>query len=244
MALLERFALVEGTRGATGASSRPFRHWQSAATPRTSLPAQLRISEEQVSGYHERLLAEGALLARLAELRLWTRAAVERLGLGWDGDRVTFPVRDAAGGLVGLARYQPDPARRTRAKLLADPGSRRDLFPAPETVGAGGLVLVEGEPDCIAAWSAGFVAVAIPGVWGWKRAFAERLAKHKVVLVFDADGQGRTAARRVAGELTEGGVSVRVLDLFPDRDDGSDLTDFLRGYGADELVGLLSKAVE
>jgi DNA primase len=186
----------------------------------------LRVGERELERWQRWLLDDPQLLAQLGALRGWTPAAVRRLGLGFDAERVTFPIRDAQGDLVGLLRYAAT-GRRSRAKMLADAGSCRELFPAPESVPTGELLLVEGEPDAVAAWSIGRPAIAIPGVAGWKPAWARRFAERRVTVVFDADWQGRAAAARVAAELDGVAATVRVVDLFPERNDGSDLTDYL-----------------
>lgn len=188
-------------------------------------------SAEQVRAWHEALVGDPRVLARLEELRGWTPEAIERLELGLDGSHVVFPIRDGSRGLVGVQRYYPDPARRNGApKMRAAAGSRRDLFPAPERVDeAGGyLFLVEGEPDAVAALSVGLAAVSVPGVQGWRQQWAGRFAGRRVCLVFDADGPGREAAGRVAHDLVGVAAEVRVLDLEPDGEEGSDLSDLIR----------------
>jgi hypothetical protein len=69
-------------------------------------------------------------------------------------------------------------------------------------------------------------AIAIPGVNGWRPAWAELLAGREVTVVMDCDEQGRAAAAAIASDLSS--VSdVRVIDLAPERNDGYDLTDWL-----------------
>jgi hypothetical protein len=55
---------------------------------------------------------DSTLAERLLELRGWTPEAIERLGLGFDGRRVVFSVRDGVGELVG---YTHLPAERRTA---------------------------------------------------------------------------------------------------------------------------------
>jgi hypothetical protein len=184
----------------------------------------------------EPVSARPDLIERLGELRGWTPAAMERLGLGWDRDRVVFPVRDATGDIVGRSRYEPDPTRRNgKPKLLAEPGTPRELFPPPETVGEqegdGFMWLVEGEPDAVRGWSIGLAAVAVPGAQNWKSQWAPRFVRRRVVVCFDADEAGRAGARSAADHLATAGIDVRIVDLQPGDDDGSDLTDFLKSAG-------------
>lgn len=199
--------------------------------PPAAKPAKTRkppaFRDDQVAGYVAALRGNAGALARLEELRGWTADAVERLELGLDDGRITFPYRDAAGRLVGVARYQPNPDRRgDRPKMQAAPGSRRELFPAPETLTEETLWLLEGEPDAVRAHSLGLAAVALPGVEGWRAESAQRFSGRRVVVCLDCDAPGREAAQRVAGDLAGVAADVRVLDLNRRRDDGYDLSDF------------------
>lgn len=210
---------------------------------------------EPVERYADVLLRNTRALEKLEKLRGWTAEACERLGLGlgldFDSGRVVFPYRDAAGALVGVGRYQPNPDRRNGSpKVLAAPGSRRELFPAPETLETSEPVwLVEGEPDAVRGTSLGLAAVAVPGVQAWRPAWAPRFKGRSVVVCMDCDQPGREAAQRIAADLSGTASEARVLDLKPDRDDGFDLTDFANGARtAEECEAirhrLMSKAAE
>ncbi|MFN2471055.1 MAG: AAA family ATPase [Gaiellaceae bacterium] len=205
---------------------------------RDERPARHRFPEAIVQGYADALLANAAALRRLEELRGWTAEAIRALGIGLDGDRVTIPARDATGALVGITRYQPNVDRRNGApKLKADRGSRRELFPPPETLtdAEGWVLLVEGEPDVAAAVSCGLSAVGVPGVEGWRSEWAERFRGRRVAVWFDADAAGRLAAGRVAADLASVVAEVRLVDHGDHRDDGYDLTDLLRPATTPEL---------
>jgi Toprim-like len=174
----------------------------------------------------------GRVPRAVAEARGWTPAALDRLGVGYDGERVTFTVRDATGDEVGLLRYSPNGAE---PKMLADAGTSRELYPPPEDIADDEverwLWLVEGEPDATRNWSLGLPAVAVPGAQNWRDELAARFSGRpwRVVVCFDCDQAGRTNALRAARALIAAGVDARVLDLDPSRDDGFDLTDFTRG---------------
>jgi len=229
MELLRRHGLVEEDR----------RNGQAKAEARPQGKAP--YSEVELERWHAALRDNEPALARLRELRGWSPTAVCELGLGLDGRRVVFPVRDGAGTLAGMVRYSPDPATRNGApKSKADPGTRRDLFPAPETVEGEELWLVEGEPDAVAARTLGLAGVAVPGTNGWRAEWAERIAGRRVHLALDCDAPGRQAAERIAADLAPH-AEVRVLDLNPAREDGYDLGDLLREaaeHGADGLLDL------
>lgn len=162
------------------------------------------ITDEDVRRWHETLIARPGALQRLQELRGWTPEAVGLLAVGLDGEKITFPFRNAEGELTGYARYVPDPARRNGSPKLRAHG-RRELFPAIETVEAERVFLVEGEPDAIRLASLGVPAVAVGGVSNWKAKWAERFRGRRVVVCFDCDREGREAARRVATDLATQG---------------------------------------
>ena len=197
----------------------------------------------------ERLGWTDDALAAVAELRGWTPEAISRLDLIWDerAGQVVFPIRDATGDDLGELRYLPDPARRNgRRKMAQASGVPRQLFPPPETLGDEDrlLILAEGEPDAVAAWSAGFAAVAVPGVQGWKLEYGARFSgrRWKVIVCADCDDEGRAFAARAAGDLVEAGVDARIVDLDPNRADGYDLTDFLARESPDRLRELVEEA--
>ena len=87
--------------------------------------------------------------------------------LGFDRGRITIPVRDDKRQLIGMLRYQPWP-NPGEPKMLATAGSRRALLPHPAAEPSTQVLLVEGEPDMIAARSHGLPAIAVPGVDSWR----------------------------------------------------------------------------
>ncbi len=189
-------------------------------------------SEEKLRAWHERLLASDAILDRLTELRGWSRRTLEHFGLGFDGQRIVIPIRDAEGRVATMLRYKPGRRATGETKMLAPAGHARELFPAPETVEGETLWLVEGEPDAIAAHELGVPAVAIPGVAfaGSVESWAPRFAGRRVVICLDDDDAGRKAAERLAPTLARHVADVRALSLEAlnnERRQGYDLTDVL-----------------
>jgi hypothetical protein len=162
------------------------------------------------------------LLDRLEARKGWTPHAIWRCGLGWDGERITFPIKDHRLRIVGLVRYLPGGSPKSKAV----PGSRRLLFPPPETIGRTQTVfVVEGEPDAVSVRSCGFPAVAVPGAQSWRYEFVGRLAKFpRIVVIADCDRQGRELAQRIVADC---GKRAVLLDLEPSRTDGYDFGDLL-----------------
>jgi len=86
----------------------------------------LDITDQDISRWQTTLSRRPSLLTRLADGRGWHYPAMRELGLGLDGGRVTIPIRNRAGVLRGVLRYQPDDTRRPKMPA-ADSGS----YPTP-----------------------------------------------------------------------------------------------------------------
>lgn len=201
-------------------------------TRRPSLP-----TEPQLRKFRERMMASPLILARLQELKGWTPRAIVRCGLGWDGERIVFTIRDRNLKKVGVVRYLPGGKPKTKAL----PGSKRLLFPPPEVFARGRPVfLVEGEPDAVSVRSCGCQAVAVPGVSSWRMEFAQRLARFSVVVLPDCDRQGRDLAERVVGMLPR----ARVVDLEPGREDGYDVGDVVAEASREGGLGQMRRLLE
>ena len=202
------------------------------------------------------LLDDPDALAKLAELRGWTAEAIQRLGVGSAPPsacrrltgigtrlrRVTFPEQNADGTVVNLMFHAPDPGKRDTArerKAYAVPQTRRDLFPAPETVEGDELWIVEGGPDCVAGWSIGIPCVAIPGTGKWDASWAQRLARFNLYVALDSDKPGQDKARQVAAKLARRAESVRLVEVPAD-----DLNALLVTAGPEKALQALGEAQE
>ena len=126
-------------------------------------------SRETSTAGRPRSPADTDLIAKLTRDRGWLYATMLELELGVDRGRITIPVRDDERRLIGLLRYQPWP-QPGEPKMLATAGSRRALLPHPAAEPSTHVLLVEGEPDMIAARSHGLPAIAVPGVDAWRPA--------------------------------------------------------------------------
>jgi hypothetical protein len=205
---------------------------------------------DDVQEWGRGLLDNAKALERLWDLRQWSPAAVEALGVGLRVEvsgrkAIVFPVYDVAGQLVNVETYLPDPdTRNGRPKIRALAGRPRELFPAPESISGfpedQPVFVVEGHPDAVRARSLGLAAVAVPGTNNWRPGWAARFSRFaRVVVVVDADSPGREAAARIASDLSQHVDDVRVLDLHPSANDGSDLTDFAADATTDDEMASL-----
>lgn len=186
--------------------------------------------ERQLKKWRADLVSSQMLIRRLWEVKGWTPQAIVRCGLGWDGERITFPIRSQKLKIVGVVRYLPGGDPKSKAMT----GSKRLLFPAPEiTVRSKPLFVVEGEPDAVSVWSCGHQAVAIPGTGSWRAENVLRLAGRQVIMLADCDPQGRALAHRVTSEVRHS----RWVDLEPSRNDGYDIGDWVLAASKDGGLG-------
>jgi len=174
----------------------------------------------------QRLCDDRELLARVRRQCGWERETLREMGVGFDGGRITVPIAASDGALQGLLRLRVDGGQRP--KVLAAPATRLGLIPYPRVDERGRLVLVEGPSDMLAARSAGLAAIAVPGTHAWRAQWATAFAGREVTVVMDADRAGRDASRRIARDVERHGARAAIVDLDPRRDDGYDLSDWLR----------------
>ena len=190
-----------------------------------------------------RLQHEPKVLERLRFGRGWAAKALEKLTVGWDGSRLTLPVRTADLKLHDVLRY--DPFSTGGRKVLAGKSKSRLPWPSPEYAEKiDTLFLVEGEGTAISMTSVGLTAIALPGSvskpttsiqrpgsWqgaGWHRKWADRFTRfRKIILLPDCDEQGRALMRAASYDLTKSGVTNYVIDIGRKTTDGSDIADHL-----------------
>ncbi len=121
------------------------------------------------------------------------------------------------------------------------------------------VYVVEGEKCADKAFSIGLIPVCNPfgaGKDKWRPEFSQELRGREVIILPDADAPGREHAQDIAASLAGVAKSVKMLDLYPDRADGSDVADWIESResriespesGAalqDELAALLAKVTE
>jgi DNA primase len=102
---------------------------------------------------------------------------------------------------------------------------------------------VEGEKDCEALAKLGFVATtASEGASAkWDPALTQYFRDRHVVIVVDADAPGRKHGQKVAKALNGVAASLRVLDLYAELSDGSDVSDWLIDDPAGVRLAKLAK---
>ena len=88
----------------------------------------------------------------------------------------------------------------------------------------------EGEGCADALGELDLLAVTNPfgaGREKWPSEFSEKLVGRHVLIYADADAPGRSFAQEKAQSLWSKAASIKILDLHPDRSDGSDIVDWI-----------------
>jgi putative DNA primase/helicase len=91
------------------------------------------------------------------------------------------------------------------------------------------VYLCEGEKDALALASVGLIATAVSegASAEWDPALTEHFAGRIVIILPDADVAGRTFAQNAAKALHGTADEIRIFELYPDGEDGEDVSDYL-----------------
>ncbi|MGI6021262.1 MAG: DNA primase [Lachnospiraceae bacterium] len=159
-------------------------------------------------------------------------------------NRIMFPICDERGKVIGFGgRVMGD----AKPKYLNSPeteifNKRRQLFALNIARHASGenIILCEGYMDVISMHQAGFRnAVASLGT-ALTPEQAVKLKKYtkEVLIMYDSDGAGTSAALRAIPILSEAGLATKVVKLTPSKDPD----EFIKSFGAEELEKRIKNA--
>ena len=114
-----------------------------------------------------------------------------------------------------------------------------ELLAAPRTTI---VYICEGEKDADALAAIGLVATTAPEGANakWPENFQSHFRDRRVVVFVDADKPGRNHGEKIVCALKSVAASVKLIDLYPERNDGSDVFNWLQ---ADTAGVKLMKAV-
>lgn len=178
-----------------------------------------------------------------------------------DGPAMVIPYPHRT--VVGHHRIRPDEARafQAEAKYRTRPGDGNRLYIPLPTWGAientdEVILITEGEKKALAAMQAGYLAVGVPGVYGWlskahgviKDLDLVKWGDRRVVICYDSDvwtnGNVKEALRRLVRELENRGADVRVV-LLPHGEAGEKVgvDDYLLEQGPERFAKLVEEAL-
>jgi hypothetical protein len=202
------------------------------------------VDSSEVESWNSELLDDEDRLAWLEETRGIDINAVHKFQIGWDGDRYTIPIRDAANRIANVRKYKPNTPGSNKVISYASGYGAARLFPL-SSLSKKTVLLLEGEMDALLACSLGLPAVtSTGGATTWKDAWTNYFIDKRVFIIYDIDEQGRKGAQKVAKRLAKVAKEVRVVNLPISEPDNADFTDYMLRYGhsIDDLKALLLSA--
>ena len=192
------------------------------------------ITAMAAKGYEKGELLEAGLVVRSKEGRVYDRFR----------NRVMFPIIDLRGDVIGFGGRVLDDST---PKYLNSPDTPvfnkgRNLFALniAKKTRLGRIILTEGYMDTLSLHQAGFdCAVASLGT-ALTADHAQLLARYtkEVVIAYDGDGAGVSAAQRAIGLLEKTGMKVRVLRMKGAKDPD----EFIGKYGPEAFAKLLDQS--
>lgn len=154
-------------------------------------------------------------------------------------NRIMFPIRDARGSAIAfsgrsLGGEQPKYVNSSETRLFHKSRVLYNLHAArAEIKRTGTAVVCEGYADVIKAWSANVRnTVATMGTaLTEEHALLIRRMAERILLCYDGDDAGRSAAYKSLGILEKAGLDVRVA-VLPDK---LDVDDYVEKHGAERF---------
>lgn len=197
--------------------------------------------QSTVDRYITQLHNSSTALDYLNVSRGLTPATIENFKLGYDTERnaITIPIYKR-GELVNIRYRHLD--ENAKAKYTQEKGCEVWIFNEDgiaKGLGKGGILIVEGEFDCMSAWQSGFKNVVSPasgkdsyGIW------LELIdGIPKVYISYDNDKPGKAAALNLAERVgTEKSFEV----LYPEAI--KDANEYFKSHGSDEYKNLIRSA--
>jgi len=191
----------------------------------------------RLAGHSEALLAAAGLLR-----------SNERGSYDTFRHRLIFPIRDTTRRVIGFGGRTLGDAQakylNTAQNQLFD--KSRTLYgidlARAEIAASGRAIIVEGYTDCMACHQAGFRETVATLGTAMTEAHVDLLRRYgqEIILVFDSDAAGATAAERALSVALRYGLSVR-LAFVPQ---GKDPCEFLKAAGPEAFAGVLNSAGE
>lgn len=216
--------------------------------PQSSQRPAETITEATLDGWHAALLSNRAALRTLKQKRGLTLRTVKMYQIGWDHSAAkgegayTIPIRDMAGELVNVRRYQPNPTGDRRKIWSVDGMGTPTLFPCDQMENDA-IVICEGEMDALLTIQNGIPAVTRTGTADhWKPEWSQLFRGKRVYICHDMDKKGQHANRKISAELRRKADSITVVTLpYEETEkDGMDLTDFwMEGHSRADFLQLI-----
>jgi hypothetical protein len=174
-------------------------------------------------------LKDSELLADLKQRRGLSDETVARFELGRWQNSVVFPVRDAAGAIVGFKVHKGPHLKPDGTKARRGEGIPAQLYPPLSALSAEALVICEGEPDLWRLDTAGVRAITgTAGAGVWRDEWTAALKGKEITVALDNDQPGHEAQGRLVKALKGIAKSLCFVEWPEDLPEGYDVTDWLQ----------------
>ena len=196
------------------------------------------ITEEQIQAWHNALLSNHTMLSWLRQHCRYTDQTIEDFELGWDGKRVTIPIR-RDGQLVNVRQYSP----KGKLKMTGVREFNKACLWPLENLEHATVYLFEGEKDCMLANQLGVPSATVTGGAGtFKHEWRKYFVGKNVVICYDIDKAGEEGAQKVATVLTGSALSIRIIQLPITSPSNGDFTDYIaHGYSIQDFHDLINR---
>ena len=197
------------------------------------------ISAKTVRRWNRTALKTKRVMDYLRIERMITADTVKQYKIGWDGDRITFPIENEHGLFINAKRYDPIHRSRRVPKMLNYKekgeerrfGSPSSLFPFSSIKVAhqeGFIVIVEGEWDALFLNQLGIPAItSTAGAKNWPKGYNDLFRNLEVIICFDNDETGTIAGKKLIRKLVK--HARRIKQLQVPKKYGKDVGDWAKG---------------
>lgn len=195
-------------------------------------------TEDEIDHWVARLQGNRDKLREMLEARGLQKTTLAKFKIGWDGERLTIPVRDPLGQLLNVRRYRRGVSAN---KMVNWPGYGDAALWGMDALKQSRVVLTEGEMDAILGRQYRFPTLSsTAGAGTWFPEWNVLFASKEVYIVYDVDQQGEQGSRKVANALRNIASHVYLVRL-PLTVNGGDLTDYFvnQGYGRQQFIDLM-----
>lgn len=170
-----------------------------------------------------------------------------QIGLHPATHRVMIPILTPSGGVADIRSYKYNPDEN-QPKMVSQKNAKTMLFQAGDIEKAQTVILTEGEFKAMLLAQHGYVAVSSShGANSWREEFGRALRGKDVIVIYDIDKPGRTAAMKRCIQLHKMAKSIKNVYLSDcEGIDGGDITDYFikRHRTAEDLDALIVKTPE
>lgn len=164
-------------------------------------------------------------------------------GVSWSDDRLVYTLKDMYGTFKGFAYRTPGLKFHYDTDFPVKPSTLLyGLDVAHSCIATSGYaIIVEGIFDFLKLYDSGITNVVstLGTNLSWEQTCLLRRFCQKVVVVYDPDNAGRSAADKAAGVLREAGIQPSIVDL-----QDKDPDDYVAAYGKERFLSLCSQSLE